>query len=88
MDYEVLDFYQGTDDNTDPSIAIIQVMYQGQPICFETGCQIPVEDGAPDGSNDNAADADLEAVAQVVLANCPATIPNPTYDPTLTACWS
>jgi hypothetical protein len=84
MDYELLNFYQGTDDSSDPSIATLQVLYLTRAICYETYCDVPI--ALTEGSDDF--NAYLESIAQTVLVNCPPTIPNPNYDPTLTSCWS
>lgn len=83
MDYTFVSFYQGT-SGEDPSIVEIIVKYQDREICFHTYMDIDytiVQDS-------DEYNAEIETVVQSVLQNCPAQIPNPTYDPSLTACWT
>lgn len=83
-DYTFVSFTQGTDNNTDPTVVVIIVKYNGQEICLPTGFVLDISIAQDSQAYFDA----MDAVIADVRVHVPAEIENPDYDPVLTACWT
>lgn len=82
-DYTIV-AYDAAPNSESTGIAEIIVKYELQEICLHTYIETPYGMIQEDTDWNNLMDSVIESVRQ----NIPTTVPNPSYDPLLTECWT